>query len=398
MLSGKKILLGVTGSIAAYKAAMILRRLTEEGADVTVAMTDVAQKFIGPITFEALSHRPVYHDLFEVHREMAHLNLARESDLVLVAPATADFLARAAHGHADDLLAAILLATRAPILLAPAMDSVMWENPLVQANVTRLGEMGMGIISPEEGPLASGLVGIGRLASEDRILSEIKRVLSVRSDLRGEVILITAGPTREPLDPVRFISNRSSGKMGYALASAARDRGGRVILISGPSALTPPKGVEYFPVETAEEMRTAVLKFFPEATILAMAAAVADWRPTSILPRKVKKSGRPLTVDLIPNPDILQEVSRVRTHQIIVGFSAETEELHENARRKLKQKGLDLIVANDITQPGAGFETDTNIVSLLDAWGGVDDLPKLSKEEVATRIWDRIIEIKKKRG
>jgi len=257
--------------------------------------------------------------------------------------------------------------------------------------------MGMEIISPEEGPLASGLVGIGRLASEDRILREIKRALSARSDLQGEVILITAGPTREPLDPIRFISNRSSGKMGYALARAARDRGGRVILISGPTALTPPKGVEYFPVETAEEMRMAVLKFFPEATVLIMAAAVADWRPTSILPRKVKKTGQSLTVDFVPNPDILQEASRIKTHQIIVGFSAETEELHENARKKLKQKELDLIVANDTTQPGAGFEADTNIVSLLDAWGGVDDLPKLSKEEVARRIWDRIIEIKKEK-
>jgi phosphopantothenoylcysteine decarboxylase/phosphopantothenate--cysteine ligase len=398
MLSGKKILLGVTGSIAAYKAAFTLRRLMSEGAEVTVVMTESAQKFIGPLTFQALSQRPVYHDLFDSREEIIHLSLAQEADLILVAPATADFLARIAHGFVDSLLSAIVVAARCPVFVAPAMDAVMWENPLVQDNIKRLVEKGVRVIDPEYGPLASGLVGQGRLASEEKIVSEAVQFLSAQSDLQGEVVLITAGPTLESLDPVRFISNRSSGKMGYALAEVARDRSARVILISGPTALTPSQGVEFLKVETAEEMRTAVLKFFPETTILIMAAAVADWRPASPLYQKIKKTGQSWWVEFVQNPDILGEVSSARRReQIIVGFSAETEKIHENANKKLKEKGLDLIVANDVTQAGAGFGTDTNIVSLIDGKGEIEELPKMSKEQVAGRILNRIVEIKKKR-
>lgn len=398
MLSGKKILLGVTGSIAAYKAAFTLRRLMSEGAEVTVVMTESAQKFIGPLTFQALSQRPVYHDLFDSREEIIHLSLAQEADLILVAPATADFLARIAHGFVDSLLSAIVVAARCPVFVAPAMDAVMWENPLVQDNIKRLVEKGVRVIDPEYGPLASGLVGQGRLASEEKIVSEVVQFLSAQSDLQGEVVLITAGPTLESLDPVRFISNRSSGKMGYALAKVARACSARVILISGPTALTPPQGVEFLKVETAEEMRTAVLKFFPETTILIMAAAVADWRPASPLYQKIKKTGQSWWVEFVQNPDILGEVSSARRReQILVGFSAETEKIHENANKKLKEKGLDLIVANDVTQAGAGFGTDTNIVSLIDGKGEIEELPKMSKEQVAGRILNRIVEIKKKR-
>ncbi|MGH7274179.1 MAG: bifunctional phosphopantothenoylcysteine decarboxylase/phosphopantothenate--cysteine ligase CoaBC [Nitrospiria bacterium] len=397
MLSGKKILLGVTGSIAAYKAALILRRLMSEGVEVTVVMTEAAQRFVGPLTFESLSRRPVYHNLFDSREEIIHLSLARETDLILVAPATADFLARIAHGFADTLLSTILLSARCPIFLAPAMDAVMWENRMVQGNIRRLDEMGMRIIDPDEGPLASGAVGMGRLASEDRILSEITKFLSTSSDLKGEVILITAGPTQESLDPVRFISNRSSGKMGYALSKVARDRAARVVLISGPTALPLPHGVEFIRVETAEEMRRAVVKFFPEATILIMAAAVADWKPASPFPQKFKKTGQTLSVEFVPTVDILEEVKGLCRDQVMVGFSAETERLHENALKKLRQKGLDLIVANDITQAGAGFGSDTNIVSLIDVSGGIENLPKMTKEQVAERVLNRIAEIKKKR-
>jgi len=397
MLSGKKILLGVTGSIAAYKAALILRRLMSARAEVTVVMTEAAQRFVGPLTFESLSRRPVYHNLFDPREEIIHLSLARETDLILVAPATADFLARIAYGFADTLLSTVLLSARCPIFLAPAMDAVMWENRMVQGNIRRLDEMGMRIIGPDEGPLASGTVGMGRLASEDRIVSEITKFLATSSDLKGEVILITAGPTQESLDPVRFISNRSSGKMGYTLSKVARDRAARVVLISGPTALPPPHGVEFIRVETAEEMRRAVIKFFPEVTILIMAAAVADWKPTSPFPQKFKKTGQALSVEFVPTVDILEEVKGLRRDQVMVGFSAETERLHENALKKLKQKGLDLIVANDITQAGAGFGSDTNIVSLMDVTGGIENLPKMTKEQVAERVLNRIAEIKKKR-
>ncbi len=398
MLSGKKILLGVTGSIAAYKSASVLRRLMSEGAEVTVVMTEAAQKFIGPMTFQALSRRPVYHDLFDSREEIIHLSLAQEANLIIVAPATADFIARIAHGFVESLLSAIVVAARCPILLAPAMDAVMWGNPQVQDNIRRLTERGVRIIDPEYGPLASGLVGQGRLASEEKIVSEVVQFLSTQADLQGETILITAGPTLESLDPVRFISNRSSGKMGYALAKMSRDRSARVILISGPTALAPPQGVEFLRVETAEEMRRAVLKFFLEATVLMMAAAVGDWRPVSPNYQKAKKTEQSWWVEFVQNPDILQEVSRSRRHdQIIVGFSAETEKVYENANKKLKEKSLDLIVANDVTQPGAGFGTDTNIVSIIDGQGGVEELPKMSKEQVAGKILDRILEIKKKR-
>ncbi len=396
-LSGRKILLGVTGSIAAYKAVLVLRRLVAEGAAVTVVMTEAAQRFVGPLTFQALSGKPVYHDPFDTRTEIVHLTLAKEADLILVAPATADFLARVANGFGDQLLSAIMLAAEGPVVLAPAMDAVMWENRFVQSNLKRLIQAGMGVVQPEEGLLASGVVGPGRLASEDRIVEAVERALVSAPDFGGEVVLVTAGPTREPIDPVRYISNRSSGKMGYALARAARRRGARVILISGPGALPDPPGVETIRVETARDMSAAVSKYLGESTVLIMAAAVADWRPAEPATRKAKKTGSPLSIEFIPTADILEQLPGGRESRVVVGFSAETEDLEANAREKLRRKRLDLIVANDVTRAGAGFEGDTNIVTLIDAGGGTEGLPLMSKDEVAERILDRIRAIKRER-
>lgn len=394
VLSGKKILLGITGSIAAYKAVLILRQLQSEGADVTVVMTSAAARFIGPATLEALSGHPVHRDLFESPHEMVHLSLAQQADAILVAPASADFLARVTLGLSNDLLLTVVLAARCPVLMAPAMDAVMWENPTVQDHVMQLQDRGMTLIQPDHGPLASGLTGPGRLATESQVLSAVCAVLAVREDWKGEVVLVTAGPTREPIDLVRFLSNRSSGKMGYALARAARDRGARVILVSGPTALPFPSGVEVFQVETSEEMRQAVRKFFSESTVLIMAAAVADWKSVRPFPRKLKKSDPSFHLDLIPTPDILEEAAAMRQDQSIVGFSAETDDLYENAVAKMKRKGMDLVVANDVTQPGAGFETDTNVVTLIDAGGKVEKLPVMSKDLVSQKILDRIFRIR----
>jgi phosphopantothenoylcysteine decarboxylase/phosphopantothenate--cysteine ligase len=393
MLTGKRILLGVTGSIAAYKAVELLRQLTKAGAEVQVAMTEAATKFVTPLTFETLSRQEVLLDMWSLayNHRIGHLEATQRADLLVVAPATAQTIARLALGLADDFLSCIYLASRCPVLLAPAMDSDMFEHPALQENLARLRGRGVHILEPESGPLASGLVGRGRLAEIPVILETIERILLPKTDLEGKVVLVTAGPTREPVDPVRFLSNRSSGKMGYAVAEAAAARGAKVILVSGPTALAVPPGVDVVHVETAQEMHDAVLAKLPLAAVVIKAAAVADYRPKQVAGQKIKKAEGLTAVALEPTPDILAEVGKRKGTRILVGFAAETNDLVANARKKLAQKHLDLMVANDVSQPGAGFDADTNIVKILDPAGGVEELPLLSKREVADRILDRVV-------
>src|SRR3990172_1757874 len=400
-LQGKKVLLGVTGSIAAYKAVLLLRKLTQAGAQVTVVMTASAQRFVTPLTFEGLSGQKVHTDLFAESHAIRHLSLAEQADLILIAPATANAIGKIANGVADDLLTTVLLATQAPIVVAPAMDGEMWENPLLKRNLSILEGLGIKVVPPEIGPLASGKEAMGRLATEEAIITAVAERLARKQDLKGETFLITAGPTREPLDPVRFISNRSSGKMGYAVARAALHRGARVILISGPTSLPPPAQARFLRVETAEEMRQGVRAMLPEVTVVVMAAAVSDYRPKGFQSQKIKKSAVSFSLDLEPTPDILTEAAShqasMKGHGILVGFAAETGDPVPKAKAKLRQKGMDLIVANDVTQEGSGFDSDTNIVTLIDRTGRNETLPKLPKLEVAERILDYIRELLRKR-
>ena len=397
ILKGKKILLGVTGSIAAYKAILLLRRLTQAGAQVTVVMTASAQRFITPLTFEALSGRKVHTDLFAGADAIRHLLLAEESDLILIAPATVNILGKIANGVADDLLSTILVSTRTPVVIAPAMDGEMWEHPVLQRNISVLEGMGCRIVPPEEGPLASGKEAVGRLASEEAILSTVVERVAREQDMKGEVVLVTAGPTREPLDPVRFISNRSSGKMGYAIARGAIDRGARVILISGPTSLVAPSQAQLLRVETTEEMRQAVLQMALESTVVVMVAAVSDFRPKETQSKKIRRKASDINLELEPTIDILTEVAsqKVATgdRRVLVGFAAESGDPVPRARIKLQQKGLDLIVANDITLEGSGFDSDTNIVTLLDRNGRMENLSRLPKLQVAEHILNRICEL-----
>ncbi|MBI3805861.1 MAG: bifunctional phosphopantothenoylcysteine decarboxylase/phosphopantothenate--cysteine ligase CoaBC [Nitrospirae bacterium] len=394
MLSGKKILLGITGSIAAYKSLQIVRDLRSAGADVQVVLTPAAHRFVPSLTLQIFSGRPVFTDLFDLHDEVIHLTLAEKADLILIAPATAHFIAKMATGLADDLLGNLLLAASAPVFIAPAMDLGMWEHPAVQKNVALLQERGVQLIEPEHGPLASGKEGKGRLAAEKSIVERVVSFLTRRTDLTGEVVLVTAGPTQEAIDPVRFISNRSSGKMGYALARVAREWGARVILVSGPTHLLAPPGVERHSVRTAEEMKKEVDLHFPEATLVLMAAAVGDYRLETVSQRKVKKTGGPTSIRLNETEDILASLGARKGKKFLVGFSAETEGLVENAEKKLFKKGLDLIVANDITQEGAGFEVDTNIVKMIDSKGRITSLPKMPKEVLARYILEEVIKLK----
>lgn len=395
-LRGKRIVLGVCGSIAAYKAVGLLRALVEEGAEVSVVMTESARRFVAPLTFEVLSRHPVATDLFDAPTPLPHLTLAEQADLLVIAPATANLLAKAALGLADDLLSAMLLATPRPLVIAPAMDGDMWSHPAVQAHVRALRERGAVVIEPEEGPLASGRIGRGRLVEESVILGAISGKLAARQDWAGERVLVSAGPTQEAIDPVRFISNRSSGKMGYAVARAAVERGAEVVLVSGPTALAPPAGVELVPVVTAEEMAKALTLRFDWATVLVMAAAVADFRPRRPAARKVKKAADPWrSLDLEPTTDILATLSQKRTSQVLVGFAAETDELLPHARMKLERKGLDLIVANDVTIEGAGFGSDSNAAVLLDRLGRETAVPLMPKRALADRILDVALELRR---
>lgn len=388
-LEGKEVILGVTGSIAAYKAVEILRELTGRGAAVTVVMTASAQRFVAPLTFETLSRRRILTDLFALdeYKEIGHVTAGERADLLVVAPATANIIAKFAHGLADDILSIVYLSSSCPVLLAPAMDRAMYAHAAVQENLTLLKARGVRIIEPEYGELASGLIGRGRLAEQSVICQGVEDLLHLKRDLKDETVLVTAGPTQEPLDPVRYLSNRSSGKMGFAIAHAARERGARVMLVSGPTSLPTPRGVERADVTTAEEMYHAVLERLDAATVLIMAAAVADYRPSTHTSHKMKKQ-ETLTIELLRNPDILAEAGRHKGSQILVGFAAETEDLLTNAREKLQKKHLDLIVANDIR---VGFAGETTRVIMLDREGRVEELPELTKREVGDRILDRVV-------
>jgi phosphopantothenoylcysteine decarboxylase/phosphopantothenate--cysteine ligase len=385
MLKDRKVVLGVTGGIAAYKAAELVRELVRRGAKVRVVMTDHACKFIAPLTFETLSGNPVASDLFRAPGTF---------EIAPIAPATANIIGRMAAGLADDLLTTVLLATEAPVLICPAMNAKMYSNPVVQENLARLVSRGHAVLEPGYGELACRAEGEGRLAEPVEIAEEIESILTTK-DLRGEHILITTGPTQEPFDPVRFISNYSSGKMGYALAVMARRRGATVTLVSGPTALPAPRGVEFVPVQTAVEMRDAVTTHLEEATVVIKAAAVADYRPAVCEPVKIKKKEGSLTVRLERNPDIISEIAQRKGDRILVGFSMESDHLIEHARSKLMEKGMDFIVANDVTEPGAGFRGDTNVVRILDREGGVEAFPLMDKIDVAGVILDRVRKIRK---
>jgi phosphopantothenoylcysteine decarboxylase/phosphopantothenate--cysteine ligase len=396
-----KIALGVTGGVAAYKAAELVRRLQQEKLDVQVVMTRAAQEFITPLTFAALTGQKVITDMFaagdaapaNVESAIEHIAVAQRIDLLLVAPATADILGQFAHGIAGDFLGTLYLATKAPVIVAPAMNVNMWEHPATQENIATLRARGVHVVDPGEGYLACGMTGAGRLAATEAIVEKVRDVLGLRRDLEGRTVLVTAGPTREDIDPVRFLTNRSSGKMGYALADAAIRRGARVILVSGPADLTVPGGVDWVPVRTSDEMHRAVRERSAEADIVIMAAAVADYRPAASHTQKLKRGEGSITLQLEPTPDILAELGREKgsRSRILVGFAAETTQLAENARAKLARKGADMIVANDVTQEGAGFDGDTNIVTLFLRDGREIPLPKLAKFEVANRILDAVL-------
>jgi phosphopantothenoylcysteine decarboxylase/phosphopantothenate--cysteine ligase len=397
LLKGKNVVLGVTGGIAAYKVADLTSRLVKAGAQVDVIMTEAAAEFIGPLTFQALTHRPVVTEMFPLPQEteIGHVSLGQRADLMIVAPATANTLAKLAHGLADNMLTTTALACRAPILLAPAMETHMWENLATQANMALLCERGMHVVGPGVGRLASGGSGAGRMAEPVEILEAARWLLSRRGPLAGRSAIVTAGGTREPIDPVRFVGNHSSGKMGYALAVAARDRGAEVTLIHGPTALATPYGVRDVPVQTALQMRDAVLEAVSNTDILLMAAAVADYRPAAVAEQKIKKHEGGLIIELARNPDILLEVASQRETSgrplVVVGFAAETADLLANAREKLTRKRLELIVANDVSAAESGFAVDTNRVTLVDAKGGITPLPLFSKVEVAEMILDRVV-------
>lgn len=399
MLKDRRIVLGVTGGIAAYKAAELVRELVRRGARVRVVMTDHACKFVAPLTFETLSGNPVATELFWVPGafEIGHIALADFAELVVIAPATANIIGKTAAGLADDLLTTVLLATEAPVLICPAMNAKMYANPVVKENLARLVSRGHRVLEPGYGELACRVEGQGRLAEPSEIAEEIESILTPK-DLQGEHILVTAGPTQEPFDPVRFISNYSSGKMGYALAVIARRRGAAVTLVSGPTALPAPGGVAFVPVRKAVEMRDAVLAHLDTATVVIKAAAVADYRPAVCQPTKIKKKEGSLTVHLERNPDIIAEIAGRKGDRIVVGFSMESDHLIEHARKKLLEKGMDFIVANDVTEPGAGFQGDTNVIRILDREGGVELFPIMDKMDVAGVILDRVKKIIENRG
>jgi phosphopantothenoylcysteine decarboxylase/phosphopantothenate--cysteine ligase len=390
------VVLGVTGCIGAYKACEVLRELQKRGADVHVVMTRNAARFVAPMTLEALSRHPVFLDQFALGEagEIRHVGLADAADLLLVAPATANTLARFAHGIADDALSTLYTATRAPVLVAPAMNVNMFTHPAVVENLRSLRERGVGIIEPGAGYLACGWLGKGRLAEVPEIVEAAMAVLTRRKELAGAEVLVTAGPTVEDIDPVRFLSNRSSGRMGYRLAEAARDRGARVVLVSGPTALPAPEGVELVSVRSAEQMARAVEAHWAGASLVAMAAAVSDYRPQSVARHKLKKAAGGTALELVRTPDILRGLGERKGSRFLIGFAAETRALLESARRKLLEKNLDLIVANDVSQEDSGFGSETNAAVLLDRDGGRVEVPLTGKRELAERIWDRVRELR----
>lgn len=390
---GRRILLGVTGGIASYKSAWLARLLTQAGAQVDVILTRSAREFIGSVTFEALTGRPVHTVLIGDGHALDHIRLAREAELMVIAPATADFLARAAHGHADELLSATLLAAECPVLLVPAMNDKMWANATVQANCAALRQQGKVVLDPGVGPLASPDEGAGqgRMQEPETIVQHCARLLEAPGKLRGKRVLVTAGPTREAIDPVRYLSNHSTGKMGLSLAEAAWRRGAEVVLVHGPVTARIPDGVCATAVESTQEMADAAAREVADADVLVMAAAPADFRPAQVASAKIKKQGAPAPIALVENPDILASTRALRkAGQVAVGFALETDDLRENAAKKLAAKGLQMIVANSAREAGAGFGYDTNRVTVLGADGGVEELPLMHKREVADAILDRI--------
>jgi phosphopantothenoylcysteine decarboxylase/phosphopantothenate--cysteine ligase len=396
-----KVALGVSGGIAAYKAAEIVRLLQDREIRVQVVMTEAAQEFVRPLTFAALSGEKVITGMFDagnadpnIDSAIEHIAVAQAIDALVVAPATADILAKFAQGIANDFLTTLFLATTAPVVVAPAMNVNMWNHPATQANLETLRKRGVKVVEPDSGYLACGMVGPGRLAANEAIVAAVLDVLGAAQDLAGETVLITAGPTREKIDPVRYITNRSSGRMGYALAEAALRRGAHVLLVSGPTSITPPDAVEMTRVETAEQMREAALQLFPQATIVIKTAAVSDYRPKAAAGQKLKRTG-PMSLELEPTTDILAELAGKKTNQLIVGFAAETENVLENARKKLAKKKLDAIVVNDVSQEGVGFDSERNAVTIL-TQDEVVEVPETSKWEVAQRVLDQVVKLRKR--
>jgi phosphopantothenoylcysteine decarboxylase/phosphopantothenate--cysteine ligase len=397
-----RVALGVSGGVAAYKAAELVRRLQQEGIEVQVVMTASAQEFITPLTFAALTGQKVITEMFgseaaaaNVESAIEHIAVAQRIDLLVVAPATANVIAKMARGVADDFLTTLYLATKAPVVVAPAMNVNMWEHAATRENIDALRARGVFVVPPEEGYLACGMTGAGRLASVEAIAKAVCDRLGVVHDLENETVIVTAGPTCEDVDPVRYLTNRSSGKMGYALAEAAARRGARVILISGPTRLDSPQGVEFVSVRSTSQMREAVIEQLPRATAVIMAAAVADYRPVAPEAKKMKRGNGRVTIELESTPDILAEVGRVKGDRIIVGFAAETDHVAEHARGKLQSKHADLIVANDVTAEGAGFDHDTNIITLYSRDGGETAFPRMPKIDAAHRILDRVVEMRR---
>ena len=387
ILNGKKIILGITGGIAAYKAIELARLFIKSGASVWPVMTKASANFITPLTLQTITGNPVARDMFDLTQEsrISHIELAEKADIVVVAPATANIIGKVASGIADDLLTTVIMATRAPLLFAPAMNSNMYENKIVQANIERLKKNGCSFIGPEEGELACGYEGRGRLAPIEDIVDAAEECLAPK-DLKGEKVLVTAGPTREAIDPVRFISNPSSGRMGYAIARAAKRRGAEVVLVSGPSHLNPPRGVTFIKTTTAEEIAEATMRHYPQSTVVIMAAAVSDYRPRISHRKKVKKEEARINIELERTQDILKELGSRKRGQFLVGFALETENMLANAKKKLKEKRLDMIVAND---PG-GFDGEITQVTIIEGEDIVEHLPPFPKNEVAERILDKV--------
>ncbi|SDG11333.1 bifunctional phosphopantothenoylcysteine decarboxylase/phosphopantothenate--cysteine ligase CoaBC [Desulfosporosinus hippei] len=395
MLTGKKILVGISGGIAAYKAAEVVSRLRKLNAEVHVAMTKSATQFIAPLTLRSLSTNPVYVDMFDEPKlwNVEHIALAEHVDTVIVAPATANILAKMAMGLADDFLSTVLLATRSPIFVAPAMNQAMYDHPATQENLARLKGRGIKVIGPGTGFQACGTEGVGRMSEPVEIVEAITYFFSESTPLKGKKVLVTAGGTQEPLDPVRFLGNRSSGRMGYAIAQAMQEAGAETILVSAPTDLPVPKGVKRVSVQTALEMHDVVLDNFSNMDVIVKAAAVADYRPATNAEQKIKKDGTNRTIELVPNPDILAELGRRKTSQVLIGFAAETENLLAYAQEKMHRKNVDLLVANDVTKPGAGFGSPTNIVSFLFPDGRRIDFPQMSKLEIARNLVEEIVNL-----
>lgn len=392
ILKGKKIVLGVTGGISAYKALELTRLLVKEDAKVLPVMTRAAEEFVTPLSFSTLASGKVYTDMFDADDgggRISHIELAQDTDLILVAPATANLIGKVACGIADDLLTTIIAAASVPVLLAPAMNSVMWGNPIVQGNVERLKTLGYHFVGPAKGALACGYEGIGRLADVTDIVDAAEETLSVK-DLKGEKVLVSAGPTREPIDPIRFVSNHSSGRMGYAIAKAAKKRGAEVVLISGPSSLHEPVGVTFVKVTDAGEMYEACIRYYPQSTLVIMAAAVADYRPKKSSPTKVKKEAGHLTVEMERTKDVLKYMGSNKKDHFLVGFALETENMEENARQKLREKHLDLVVANSPW----GLDKELNEVTMIDRENNIEVLPAMQKDDVADRILDNVLRLK----